>query len=155
MKILALDLATITGWACSDGSSGVWEYVCRRGDSPGVRFIQFQGWLRGLVSEREPTLIVYEQAAVPRSNAAMHVAHGLIAATEMVAEEIGADITSRSPSSVKKHALPNIPQKRRNKAKMIQAAENKWPDVEFVDDNHADAVWLLDFVCTELGIACA
>ena len=34
---------------------------------------------------------------------------------------------------------------------MVEAARVKWPDVEIVDDNMADALWLLDLAKSELG----
>ena len=47
MKILALDLATLTGWASSVGrTSGVQVFDVRRGESPGMRFLRCRAWLR-------------------------------------------------------------------------------------------------------------
>ena len=53
MRILALDLATRTGWAWGnvykDGPftphSGVEDFSVRRGESPGMRFLRFDAWL--------------------------------------------------------------------------------------------------------------
>ena len=149
MRLLALDLATKTGWAHSNGASGVQDFSPRRGDSPGMRWINFRSWLLRLIEAAPVDLIVYEQAAYHRSLAANHVAHGLIAAVESVATECNIELTSRSPTAIKKYALPNI--KKRNKTRMVMAAENKWPDVSILSDDQADALWLLDLVLSELG----
>ncbi len=148
MYVLALDLALKTGWAHSNGHSGVQDFRSRRGDSPGMRWIEFEAWLRRLLDAAPVEILVYEQAH-HRGGAATHVAHSLIACVEKVASERGIEITNRHSASIKKHALPNS--KKRNKAKMIQAAENKWPDMDIISDDHSDALWLLDLVQKELG----
>ena len=48
MRVLALDLATKTGWALWDGArieSGVQDFTPQRGDSPGMRYHLFNRWL--------------------------------------------------------------------------------------------------------------
>ena len=46
MKILALDLATKSGWATNvDHQSGVQVFDVRRGESPGMRFLRCRAWL--------------------------------------------------------------------------------------------------------------
>lgn len=146
MKILALDLATKTGWAHSDGGSGVQSFKPRRGDSPGMRWIEFRAWLQRVLDAAPTDLIVYEQAH-HRGGAPTHVAHSLIACVEMVVAHRKIDISSRHSASIKKHATGKG---NANKKSMLLAAYNKWgPNIE--GDDHADALWLLDLVQTELG----
>ena len=48
-NILALDLATMTGWATLiDGkiNSGVQNFSKKRGESNGIMFLRFNAWLR-------------------------------------------------------------------------------------------------------------
>ena len=61
VKILALDLATNTGWAHSDGASGVQSFKPRRGDSPGMRYLNLRAWLSRVQEVAPIELIVYEQ----------------------------------------------------------------------------------------------
>jgi len=145
MRFLALDLATKTGWALSAGPSGTQDFSPRRGDSPGMRWIAFAGWLRRLLTDEPVDVIVYEQAH-HRGGAATHVAHGLISHVERVAAELGIEVTSRHTASIKKHATGRG---NSDKAAMVAAAQKRgWNPA---DDNEADALWLLDLVLSEQG----
>ncbi len=144
--ILALDLASRTGWAHSLGASGVQDFTPRRGDSPGMRWIEFRGWLNRLLDSAPADIIVYEQAH-HRGGAATHVAHALIGAVESIAAERKIEITSRHTATIKKHATGSG---RANKEEMFQAAREKWADRTLADDNEADALWLLDLVLSDL-----
>ncbi|WP_432214628.1 hypothetical protein, partial [Salmonella enterica] len=54
VPVLALDLATKTGWALVDRqgvlTSGVQSFPLRRGESPGMRWLRFRRWLREIVA---------------------------------------------------------------------------------------------------------
>lgn len=144
LNILALDLATRTGWAHSCGTSGVQDFAPRRGDSPGMRWLEFRAWLNRILDLTPTDLIAFEQAH-HRGGAATHVANSLISICETVAAERGLEITSRHSASIKKHATGSG---RGNKEAMIQAARERWPQV--ADENEADARWLLDLVQKQL-----
>jgi Holliday junction resolvasome RuvABC endonuclease subunit len=144
--ILALDLATKTGWAHSCGVSGVQDFSPRRGDSPGMRWLTFRAWLNRVLDFTPTDVIVYEQAH-HRGGAATHVAHSLIGMTETVAAERGIEVTNRHTASIKKHALGKG---RGDKEQLMAAAKVKWPSREIADHNEADALWLLDLVSSEL-----
>ena len=143
-RILALDLATKTGWAHSDGFSGVQNFAPRRGDSPGMRWITFRAWIRRLLNEAPADILVYEQAH-HRGGAPTHTAHSFISIVETVAAEQELEITSRHTSVIKKHASGKG---NTGKPEMVRLAEEKWGKI--IDDNHADALWLLDLVKGEL-----
>jgi Holliday junction resolvasome RuvABC endonuclease subunit len=147
MKILALDLGTRTGWAHGMGASGVQDFTARRGDSPGMRWLEFRAWLCRLLDSAPAAVIVYEQAH-HRGGAATHVAHALIGVVEAVAAERGLEVTNRHTATIKKHALGSG---RGDKSQMFQAAKAKWPDRTLADDNEADALWLLDLATKELS----
>lgn len=140
MRLLALDLATKTGWAHSDGASGVQDFSPRRGDSPGMRWLEFKAWLGRLLDSAPADVIAYEQAH-HRGGAATHVAHSLISCVEQVAAERGIEVTSRHTATIKKHALGKG---RGDKDAMIAAGKERgW---KCADDNECDALWLLDLV---------
>jgi crossover junction endodeoxyribonuclease RuvC len=147
MRLLALDLATKTGWAHSYGASGVQDFSPRRGDSPGMRWLEFKAWLCRLLDSSPADVIAYEQAH-HRGGAATHVAHSLISCVEQVAAERGIEVTSRHTATIKKHALGRG---RGDKLEMIEAAVQRgwFPK----DDNECDALWLLDLVKRELSEA--
>lgn len=144
MRILALDLATRTGWAHSSGGSGVQNFAPRRGDSPGMRWIEFRAWLLRLLDSAPADVIAYEQAH-HRGGAPTHVAHALIGATEAVAAEREIQITNRHTATIKKHATGKG---NADKTQMMEAARGRgWSPA---DDNECDAMWLLDLVRSEL-----
>lgn len=144
LNILCLDLANRTGWAHSCGTSGVQDFTPRRGDSPGMRWLEFRAWLCRLLDLTTTDVIAYEQAH-HRGGAATHLAHSLISVCEQVAAERGLQITSRHSATIKKHATGSA---RGNKEAMLAAAQEKWPAVR--DDNEADARWLLDLMQKQL-----
>lgn len=152
VNILALDTATKTGWAHSNGASGVQDFSPRRGDSPGMRFLEFRAWLHRILDTAPTELLIYEQPGGMRSRAATHVCEGLISHAEAVAAERKIEITSRSPSDLKKFIRPDVAHTKRNKPRMMMYVENNWPDVKLIDDNHADAILLLWYAMADLRI---
>lgn len=146
MKILALDLATTTGWASSDGTSGVQSFKPRRGDSPGVRYLNLRAWLSGMYKIIPFELIAYEQAHF-RGGYATEVLVGMATTVQAWAAEYGVETTTRQSSEIKKYALGKG---KGSKLAMMLACEKKF-GIEPIDDNHSDAVWLLDLVRSELG----
>lgn len=145
MKILALDLATTTGWAHTDFDGGAEKFTPRRGDSPGMKWLRFRAWLLEVLQlVGKVDVIVYEQAH-HRGGAATHSAHGFIATLEAVAAEKGIEVTNYHTASIKKHATGSG---NASKDAMVAAAKERWSNVD--DDNHADALWLLDLAQSEL-----
>ena len=144
MRILALDLATKTGWAHSSGPSGVQSFALRRGDSSGMRFVYLRAWLTRM-EENEPfDLIAYEQPH-HRGGRATEVLLGLATTVQGWAAENGKEVTTRSTSELKKHATGKG---KASKLSMMLSAERKFGR-EPEDDNEADAMWLLDLVKRE------
>lgn len=90
-------------------------------------------------------LIAYEQPH-HRGGYATEVLIGLVTTVQGWAAEHGVDTTTRHTSEIKKHALGKG---RGSKLAMMLACEKKF-GFEPIDDNHADAVWLLDLVRSEL-----
>lgn len=148
MRILALDLATKTGWAHSNGESGVQDFALKRGESPGMRFIRFRTWIQewshGAI---RPHVIAYEQAH-HRGGAATHVAENLIGRVLEFSAEHDIDTSPYHTAHIKKYATGRG---NASKDEMIAAAQAKWPDATIIDDNHADAMWLLALAQRDLG----
>jgi hypothetical protein len=146
--ILALDLATKTGWADSDGESGVVDFSVRRGESAGMRFRKFRSWLCRMLDDGPGYgLVAYEQAH-HRGGAPTEVGVGLVTRVQEECAVRDVDYTSYNTTAIKKHALGKG---RGGKQAMVEAAKQRWPNVQIVDDNQADALWLLDLAIQEYG----
>ena len=152
MKILALDLATRTGWAIAEGgkllSSGTEDFAVRRGESAGMIFVRFRRFLLEMLSMAQPDLVGYEDPLfMGRSNAAARrILIGLATHAESICVERGVDFTPTHGATLKKYALGSAGLKGRSKKLMVDAAAIVWPEHVFVDDNESDACWLCDYL---------
>jgi len=83
LNILALDMATKTGWATNiNKTSGVQTFDVRRGESPGMRFLRCRGWLNEMAQLLGSIdLIAYEQAH-HRGGAATACCVGLVSTVQ-------------------------------------------------------------------------
>jgi Holliday junction resolvasome RuvABC endonuclease subunit len=136
MLILALDLATRTGWAIvRDGrviESGVQDFSKRRGESNGLLFLRARKWLAGF---DRPDLVAYERAHF-RGGAATEICVGLQTRAQEQAAEWGVESAPVATGTLKAWAAGSG---RADKAAMISWAASKLgrqPE----DDNEADAV---------------
>ncbi len=148
MKILALDLATTTGWATNalDRVSGTVEFALRRGESPGMRFLRCRAWLNEfwqLIGARLDVL-VYEQAH-HRGGAATAVCVGLVTTAQSFAAEHDIELMPVHTASLKKWATGKG---NASKEMMIEAARVRGWQPQ--DDNEADAELLLDYAISTL-----
>ena len=159
MRILALDTATKTGWAHSNGPSGVWDLSIRKDESSGMRLIRFEGKLNEILATVGIDVIVFEAPTVaqgPKANLdGLKLGTKLQAIIERTCEMIdGLEHKGYNLQTIKSHALSDQPKgSKRDKAAMVAAAKRRWPDVQIIDDNHADALWLLDLAKAELSIS--
>jgi Holliday junction resolvasome RuvABC endonuclease subunit len=146
LEILALDVATITGWATKT-ASGTWDLRPKRDESKGMRLIRLRAKLTEICEIENVDLVVFERTSGFHKNAIIVQSemHGVMKAT---LEELGIDYRAYSAAEIKKHATGKGNAK---KDQMVKAAEEKWPELEIIDDNHADARWLLDLACTDLS----
>lgn len=86
----------------------------------------------------------YERPAGFHKNALIHEAQ-LIGALIAMLEEKQIPYSALSPSEIKKHATGKG---NANKDLMVEAAKKRFPLVEVIDDNHADALWIHDLAKT-------
>ena len=151
MKILTLDVSTHTGWAHSDGPSGVWDLSIRRDESGGMRLIRLRAKLEEIHDKAGFGLLAYESArhAAPGMQGALVVQAELQSVVKVFCEDESVEYMGKSPSEIKKRATGKG---NANKEKMLEAAEKRWPEKNIVDHNESDALWLLDLVKHELGI---
>ena len=149
MVILALDQATLTGYAVVNENgliheSGTWLLADRKrtGESRGMRYIRFEAELRKIMGRWRPELVVHEQTIL-RGGAATEIANGLKAIILKVAAERETEVSCVHTSELKHWATGNG---KAEKEDMVRAATGflkchseagkAVPD----DDNEADAI---------------
>lgn len=151
MNILALDPATHCGWAHSSGPSGTWDLSVRRDESGGMRFIRLLGKLGEVRKNCGVDLLVYEAArhAAPKMQGALVVQAQIQGVILTWCEQHAIEYRGYSPTEIKKHATGkgNAP-----KPAMISAAKTRWHRSS-IDDNEADALWLLDLAASTLVVS--
>lgn len=152
MNILAIDPATKCGWAHSFGISGTWDLSVRRDESAGMRLIRLRGKLKEVASCAGVEMLVFEAArhASPKMAGALVVQSELQSVIKVWCEDNVIEYRGYSPSEIKKYATGKG---NANKAMMVEAAREKWPELIIEDDNQADALWLLDLARQQLGVA--
>lgn len=150
--ILALDLATATGWALRDShgrvTSGTVSFALRRGESAGMRLLRFRRWLREVLALGEVRLVAYEQPVLHRERRQLNtsVAHNLEGC--LLPELEGRiDYVAPTPAEVKKHATGRG---NASKEQMVVAACARWGK-PVADDNEADALCVLAWVLDQIG----
>lgn len=144
--ILALDLATRTGWAVGS-ESGVIDLHPGRGDSPGIRFLKLRSFLE-TTRKAYPSLelVVYERAH-HRGGAATEVCVGLATHVQSWCAEHGIEHMAVPTRTLKMYATGKG---NASKEDMLAAASARWPGRLFVDDNHVDAAWLLSYATLQV-----
>ena len=145
MKILSLDIATKTGWA-TDTTSGVWDLKPKRGESEGMRVVRFKAKVRELIELESIELVAYERPA-GRHKSSIMVASEMIGVLKDLTMERNIQLASYSATEIKKFATGKG---NSNKEAMVNAAKQNF-NIEIIDDNHADALWLLKMVNEELN----
>lgn len=159
LPILALDLASKTGWALRTRSgqieSGVQTFDLKRGESKGMRFLRFRKWLKDIItlgemgskySASEPGLILFEQAH-HRGGDATELCVGFV--TNVLADAALHEIEHASihSATLKKFATGKG---KASKEEMIAKATEMYPSIKIMDDNHADALLMLTYGLKEV-----
>lgn len=143
---LALDLGTTTGWAMlrDDGTteSGTWEFKPRRGDGAGMRFLRLHMKMDEMANFGATIRrVIYEQPGHFKSMAADDCIRGLVSHVQSWCEKNHIPCEGYSPAEVKKAATGKG---NANKDQVLAAAKVRWPLVNIVDHNQADALWILE-----------
>lgn len=144
MKILALDIATKTGWK-TESASGTWNLKPNRGESEGMRVVRFKSKVRELINIEEITLVSYERPA-GMHKASIMVESEMIGVLKDLCIELGVDLASYSASEIKKFATGKG---NANKIAMVQAAVDA--GYKPADDNEADAIHLYLLTVKDVG----
>lgn len=143
--ILCLDLGTTTGWAyivrgVERVSGGSQSLDGSRSEGEGYRYAMFESWLSRLCHDLGPEAIYVEDVRRHNGTSAAHVYGGLRAVAAAVAWRRRIPLIAVGVGQIKKHATGNG---NADKALMVTTQQAKGRAV--VDDNHADALALLDY----------
>lgn len=143
-KILALDIATNTGWK-TQTSSGVWNLKPNRGESEGMRVVRFKAKVKELIALEEITLVSYERPA-GMHKASIMVASEMVGVLKDLCIELGIDLACYSASEIKKFATGKGNAK---KEAMVAAAKEQGFSPK--DDNEADAIHLYNLTIKDVA----
>ncbi len=147
MRVLAIDPATTTGWACNDPEShGTWDLRVRSDESDGMRLIRFESKLREFNECNRLKLITFERPGGKFTRPIITQSE-IIGTLKRFAIAHGIEYRAYSSTEIKKHATGRG---NSNKGAMIQAAKDKL-GYRGEDDNEADALWLLNLSLKDYG----
>lgn len=144
--ILAIDPASMLGWAVSNDEYGTWDLRTRKDESIGMKLLRLKAKLVEMHHLTKFTLVVYERAAGQHKASIIHQSK-LIGLIEHWCEEMQIDYKAYSATEIKKFATGKG---NAGKPAMIKAAQEKL-GYTGNDDNEADALWILNLAKNELG----
>jgi Holliday junction resolvasome RuvABC endonuclease subunit len=144
--VLALDVATITGFATAT-ASGVWNLTPKRDESSGMRLIRFKSKLAEMVAQHGIKCIIFERTA-GQHKAPIIVQSELHGVLKLFCEEQKIEYKAYSAAEIKKFATGKG---NANKIQMIAAAKEKY-GIEINNDNQADALHIYHFALHDLGL---
>lgn len=151
MNVLALDLATRTGWALAEDGrieSGVEVFDVKRHESRGMRWIYFNRWLDTVLAGVR--LVIYEKplGRFATSGAAGEIALGMSTRVDEACAARGIEHTALPPATLKKWTTGHGNAKKPDMAAAVHA--RGWLPTSVTDDNQIDAMALLHYALSEL-----
>ncbi len=153
MNVLAFDQSlSATGWTVGSPDRGL--FACgrilspvRRFDSLGARFLRFEKGVRELLTTYKPALVVFEE----------HRAHHGVQAAQVLGAVTGILMARCDELNITYTAVPVATLKKfgsgahnASKALMVATAKKKYPALDIVDDNVADAAHMAAWGLTQL-----
>lgn len=138
MKILAIDPGTHCGYALGPFMSGVWDLSPRRHEGGGMRFLKLRNYL--IKACEGVNLVVYEEVRRHLGTDAAQIYGGIIAIISEHCELKKIDYQGVPVQTIKKFATGKG---NSNKEVMLATARERWPQLNIVDDNQGDALFLL------------
>lgn len=152
MKILALDLATKTGWAFGHTKedvtkvhSGMQDFSLKRGESPGMRMLYFDKWVSQMIADHKPNVVAFEMPH-QRGGSPSQVLLGLLGILYKACAEAKVEFVSVHSATLKKFATGGG---RASKEEMRAAASSTFGR-EIKSDDEADALHIWNWAKTGL-----
>ncbi len=137
IRILSVDPGTKCGYALSPFESGVWNLSVSRHEGGGMRFIKLRNYLIKACEGIE--ILVYEEVRSHKGTDAAQIYGGIIAIIQEQCELKEISYQGVSVGTIKKFATGKG---NSNKEVMLSAARKRWPEIDIIDDNQADALFL-------------
>lgn len=142
-NILALDIGTKTGFAIllrsGETFSGTQNFSLRKNDHTALRWINFRTWLTEIMVRYSINAVVYEDVRRHSATRAGHVYGALKAIMEMACYVHKCELAGFGVGRIKKFATGKG---NASKNEMMAAIDES---VDLIDDNHADAIHLLNY----------
>ncbi len=145
INILALDVASTTGW-CTRTASGTWLLTPKKDESKGMRLIRFKAKLREICEMEKIGLIVFEQLA-NYGKFPNFVGSEMQGVLKLFCEENKIEYRSYAPTEIKKFGTGSGGAK---KDKMVEAARKYKLSVD--SDDEADAILLYHLAIQDLQL---
>lgn len=151
ITIMALDLGRQVGWCVLQNeiiTLGTEEFPKTRGESPGMLYLRFGGWLEKMyeIMMKKLALVIYEQAH-HRGGAATQVGVGLQTKVMEFCAKYKIECMSVHSGTLKKFSTGSGAA---SKETMIEAARAKGYNPK--NDDEADAFLMLEYAKYEIGI---
>ena len=136
MVTLAIDFGTKLGYAYGfePGESGTRTFSSNRTE----RLVQFQEFLREMDSEAGPQRVIHERPTGRGNTIRCLAAYATL--VELWGHACGLEVVEVSSTAVKKWATGNG---RAEKSDMLAEARKRWPLVDIVNHDQADAMLML------------
>lgn len=148
-RVLALDLATVTGFALiANGviTSGSQDFTrkpptkSRLPEHVGASFSKFDNWLAERIRDDKPHIVIFEEVFRWSSSSAAHCFGGYRGIMMKQLARQGMHCYGYSPSQIKKSWTGNGNAK---KELMMETTLMRFPDLDLTDSNEADAIALM------------
>lgn len=137
IKILALDLATTSGWACGKGTNLKYgHFTVSKCDNVSDKFLRFSTLIERLIFIKKPEVIAIERPIV-RGYASTYWLCGVCAITEMEAASKKISVVKFGPTTIKKFVTGSGRATKEDMMKAIKKLKFK-PEVH----DEADAIGL-------------
>ena len=145
-KILALDIATVTGWA-SNGFSGIWNLKPARDESAGFALLRLISKLKEAIDLTSANIIVFERPAGRHKSSIISQAekHGTV---KLFCEENNIPYRAYSAKEIKEFITNNG---NAPKQAVIDAVNKKY-NLSITNDNEADAIALYHLAVEDLKL---
>lgn len=143
--LLALDIATNTGWKTAT-ASGTWNLKPARGESEGIRLVRFKAKVKELIALENIKVVAYERPA-GMHKASIMVASEMVGVLKDLCIEQGIELACYSATEIKKFATGKG---NAGKPEMIEAAIKL--GFNPIDDNEADAIHLYYLAKKDLNL---
>jgi Holliday junction resolvasome RuvABC endonuclease subunit len=150
MRLLALDMATTTGWAFAHNDLHLYGTIdCSSETSLAAKFHRFRKELRRVMHKVNPKHVWYERALGGKSGAALDVARGLQAVLLIECYERSIGSTRVAPNTLKKwatgHGLAGKEQMWNAAMELLERWEHPSKDLGEPNFDEADALCLLAY----------